>query len=332
MTPQSIQEAFAKVQFHKDRREQPDARRRVQFCTGWTDAAQRNRVYKDKTLEQLTWRNLGFRFGRQFGKQSLERIDEAFEVLAELYERQRGKNLGPATAEQYVAALKRLEYISDTHIQMLRLHYSSPERTITATQLARATGHSHYTIANSLYGRLGRIVGDLIEFNRLKKPLGVLVTFEKRQGEWHWIMRPQVATALELLGWVDGEAILLPEEIAAATASLLEGAVCRVTVNSYERNPEARRRCIEAHGTTCTICGFSFVAAYGEVAEGYIHVHHLRPLSEINAVYQVDPVKDLRPVCPNCHAVLHRRIPAFSIEEVHEFLRGRVIRAVYVNQ
>jgi predicted HNH restriction endonuclease len=111
----------------------------------------------------------------------------------------------------------------------------------------------------------------------------------------------------------------LPEEVDAATA-LTEGAVCQITVNAYERNAEARRRCIEHHGTSCCICEFSFGAVYGEVAKGYIHVHHLRALSEIGGEYVVDPVADLRPVCPNCHSVLHRRIPAFSIEEVRGFL------------
>jgi predicted HNH restriction endonuclease len=53
-------------------------------------------------------------------------------------------------------------------------------------------------------------------------------------------------------------------------------------------------------------------------------------LSEIGGEYIVDPVADLRPVCPNCHAVLHRRIPAYSIEEVRVFLGGCVVRAVSV--
>lgn len=111
----------------------------------------------------------------------------------------------------------------------------------------------------------------------------------------------------------------LPEEIADPSL-YVEGASRQVSVNAYERNPEARRQCIGAHGITCCICGFTFGAVYGKVAEGYIQVHHLRPLSEIGAEYVVDPVKDLRPVCPNCHAVLHRRIPAYSIEEVKAFL------------
>ena len=59
------------------------------------------------------------------------------------------------------------------------------------------------------------------------------------------------------------------------------------------------------------------------MADGYIHVHHLRPLSEVGEAHAVDPIKDLRPVCPNCHAVLHRRVPVFSIEELRTLLEQR---------
>ena len=116
------------------------------------------------------------------------------------------------------------------------------------------------------------------------------------------------------------EDFTLPDEI-ADPAGLPEGAVSAITVNAYERNPEARKRCIEHYGTNCSVCGFNFGSAYGAVAEGFIHIHHLRSLSEIGAEYIVDPIQDLRPVCPNCHAVLHRRIPPYSIEAVHAFLR-----------
>jgi len=113
---------------------------------------------------------------------------------------------------------------------------------------------------------------------------------------------------------------ILAEEI-IEPAGLVEGSVCAITVNAYERNPEARRRCIEYYGTNCSICGFNFGTRYGEVAHGFIHVHHLRSLSEIGRQYIVDPIEDLRPVCPNCHAVVHRRSPPYSIEEVRRFLR-----------
>jgi len=112
----------------------------------------------------------------------------------------------------------------------------------------------------------------------------------------------------------------LPEEVPEDLA-YCEGHVQRIIVNRYERDPEARRACIRAHGTSCCVCGFSFGSIYGPVAEGYTHVHHLHPLSEIGGEYVVDPIEDLRPVCPNCHAVLHRSIPPYSIEEVQAFLK-----------
>ena len=114
----------------------------------------------------------------------------------------------------------------------------------------------------------------------------------------------------------------LAEEITEITA-FPEGAATKVLINSYERNPKARARCIEFHGACCCICGFDFEAVYGEIGAGYIHVHHLTPLSSITKEYQVDPTKDLRPVCPNCHAIIHKKNPPFTIEEVKNLLKRR---------
>jgi len=71
-----------------------------------------------------------------------------------------------------------------------------------------------------------------------------------------------------------------PEELPEPD-TYIEGAKQRITVNAYERNPAARRRCLEHYGTTCTACGFDFEAVYGALGKGFIHVHHLRPLAEV---------------------------------------------------
>jgi predicted HNH restriction endonuclease len=70
------------------------------------------------------------------------------------------------------------------------------------------------------------------------------------------------------------------------------------------------------------VCGFDFVAAYGELGDGFIHVHHVRPLSDIGEEYEVDPIKDLRPVCPNCHAMIHRVLRAMSIERLKSIINA----------
>ncbi|MFM7174523.1 MAG: HNH endonuclease [Caldilinea sp.] len=112
----------------------------------------------------------------------------------------------------------------------------------------------------------------------------------------------------------------LPGEVMAAE-TLWEGAVRQVTVNAYERNPRARALCIAHWGLDCVVCGFNFEERYSTAARGYIHVHHLRPLAAIGAAYVLDPVRDLVPVCPNCHAVIHlRREGVYSIDEVREMM------------
>ncbi|WP_223882039.1 HNH endonuclease [Niallia endozanthoxylica] len=103
--------------------------------------------------------------------------------------------------------------------------------------------------------------------------------------------------------------------------SYLEGSVQKVLVNKYERNPKARQECLTHYGYNCVICNFNFEKAYGELAKGIIHVHHIKPLHEIASTYEVDPIKDLRPVCPNCHSVIHSRRPAYEIEELREILK-----------
>jgi 5-methylcytosine-specific restriction protein A len=51
----------------------------------------------------------------------------------------------------------------------------------------------------------------------------------------------------------------------------------------------------------------SFAETYGTFAKDFIHVHHITSLSEISDSYEVNPETDLIPVCPNCHAMLHRQ-------------------------
>lgn len=113
--------------------------------------------------------------------------------------------------------------------------------------------------------------------------------------------------------------IYIPEEVSGAT-KLYEGSKIQITVNAYERNPIARQMCINHFGTKCFVCGFDFAEKYGEIAKGIIHVHHLTRLADISEAYEVDPIEDLRPVCPNCHAVIHKRDPPYSIDELRGFI------------
>jgi len=115
----------------------------------------------------------------------------------------------------------------------------------------------------------------------------------------------------------------LPEEI-RSEGSFPEGMKKTVTVNEYERNKKARIRCIAHYGATCSVCELDFGNTYGSIGEGYIHVHHLKSIADIGTGYEVDPITDLRPVCPNCHAMVHKRIPPYTLDEIGRYLRASV--------
>ncbi len=111
----------------------------------------------------------------------------------------------------------------------------------------------------------------------------------------------------------------IPEEIDKPEV-YPEGALKSLTVNAFERNGKAKRKCLDHYGFSCIACGFDFFRTYGSLGAEYIHVHHVKPLSEIGEQYEVDPIKDLVPICPNCHSMIHRYRPALSIEELERIL------------
>jgi len=120
---------------------------------------------------------------------------------------------------------------------------------------------------------------------------------------------------IEILAAVDESGYRLPEELPPGQV-LREGAVRQVTVNAHERNPHARRMCIAHHGAACAVCCFDFATVYGHRGRALIHVHHIAPMSEADGQRDVDPIVDLIPVCPNCHAMIHAKDPPHSIDEV----------------
>jgi predicted HNH restriction endonuclease len=78
----------------------------------------------------------------------------------------------------------------------------------------------------------------------------------------------------------------------------------------YKGKSPHRKKCIEKYGYDCFICRFNFQKNYGEVGK---------------EEYEVNPIQDLRPVCPNCHTMLHRKIPAYSIEEIQNIIKGQTL-------
>lgn len=112
----------------------------------------------------------------------------------------------------------------------------------------------------------------------------------------------------------------LPEELPEGS-QYQEGAVQQIKVNRYERDRKARDACLSHYGYICQVCQTRLSDLYGAIAEHLIHVHHIKPLNEIGKSYAVDPVADLIPVCPNCHAIIHLKNPPYLPDEVRSMLQ-----------
>lgn len=131
-------------------------------------------------------------------------------------------------------------------------------------------------------------------------------------------MRPELVKAYERVYLRD---LLYTGEIRTDNSRILtEGMAIQVSVNRYERSREARDRCIAYRGSRCMVCKFSFEDVYGPVGKNMIQVHHLIPLSRIQREYEVDPVGDLCPVCPNCHLIIHCKKEPFALDEVRAMI------------
>ena len=116
-------------------------------------------------------------------------------------------------------------------------------------------------------------------------------------------------------------AFAYPEELSHPEAHT-EGAKRQMTVNAYERSAGAREACILHYGSSCLACGFDFGAKYGPALSGYIHVHHIVPLETIGGEYKVDPIRDLVPLCPNCHATAHQKNPPYTVDEIKALIKN----------
>lgn len=71
----------------------------------------------------------------------------------------------------------------------------------------------------------------------------------------------------------------------------------------------------------CSACGFDFSEVYGEYGEGYIQIHHEKPIFQYSnegfASYISEAVKGVKPLCPNCHCMIHKnRNAPISVDEL----------------
>lgn len=202
--------------------------------------------------------------------------------------------------QQYKFSCLRVKAITETNRSFYWAHTLLYDKLFSLEQkIADNLWQSHYRAINRLF-TLQRTKG-FIEINKKRGKLR-LSEFDYRD-----------TSTLDYLSF--------PDEIEETV--YVEGAVRKVIVNAYERDPNARRKCIEHYGNRCYICDFSFKDQFGDQATSGIHVHHENPIAMIKKEYIIDPINEMKPVCPNCHAFIHSKKPPFTVHEVIDILKGK---------
>lgn len=248
------------------------------------------------------------------------------------------------TIKQYQEAIKNA--LSARQIEILQILYSFPNSTATAKELAEVIHPTKPAtiIASGQIGKIGKAISDHLNVlpdtyfdGKNERPAYFLIVGpyyssegKKRGQRPGWEMTENLRIALENLNLVSSDkknqdtVDRLPTEIFQFEEQefLTEGKATKVTVNRYERNLKARLECIKHYGDKCFICDFDFGQQYGDMAKGFIHVHHLKSLAEINGEYVVNPVTDLIPVCANCHSVIHLTRPAMTVDEMKRLIKA----------
>jgi 5-methylcytosine-specific restriction protein A len=239
------------------------------------------------------------------------------------------------SVQQYLEVIKH-DVLLDRQLDALRLLYQFPKSTATAKQLSVVAdpGRESSSITSFRIGKTGKRIADYLGIipptylvrNKMTPAYSLLVSKEYKTNIG-WTMHQNLQQALkelELVGMKSKELNeRLPTEISLFSENQFfnEGKISQVFVNKFERKLQARIACLKQFGHKCYACGFDFGSFYGKLADGFIEVHHLIPLSKIRQEYLVDPVKDLVPLCSNCHSVIHLSKPMLTIDELKSLIK-----------
>lgn len=242
------------------------------------------------------------------------------------------------TVKQYQTAISE-NALSLRQIQTLQILYNQPNASSTSNNLAHLINPSNPAtiIASGSIGKIGKafakyfnITPEVYFDGRTERPAYFTIVSKIYDWEYGWTMYKNLQIALENLGLVSSTNKEVVERLTTEMQPYednklyYEGKLVTVKVNRYERNQDARIECIKHHGVKCKVCGFDFEEVYGKIASSYIHVHHLKQLSEIKKQYRVDPINDLIPVCANCHSVIHLTNPAMTIEKIQKIIKRSI--------
>lgn len=248
-----------------------------------------------------------------------------------------------ATKDDFIRALSTEGLLNEFELRQLEVHYHQDGHKITPTELSKLLGEKSHQGVSVRNVWMAKKISNFLGINPPERKDGFnrwwafLTIAEKKGTHWELQLKPEIVSAIEELElFSDKTEIIYPEEITDIHFSK-EGALKHIQVNGYERDSKARSQCLKYYKRIkgkicCIVCEFDFEKAYGDLGKEFIHVHHIVPLYTIGQEYYINPEKDLVPVCPNCHAMLHRNKEVLIVDELKKIVNENKIKQALVDE
>ena len=146
--------------------------------------------------------------------------------------------------------------------------------------------------------------------NRYKDDLNTLLIFplDDISNELSSLARNEPRVVLDERTVIEGELRIRTQEYRTRSRYLRDAAIEHYSVNGH---------------IVCQSCEFEFAAAYPGVGDGYIQIHHLKPVSYMKGeeIDMAHALNNVCPLCANCHQMVHRNTPPLSIADLQSHLR-----------
>ena len=114
----------------------------------------------------------------------------------------------------------------------------------------------------------------------------------------------------------------MKEPSGSHTEEFQEGETHKREAKFVKRNRRLIKEARKHYEAKCEACGLCLSDIYGEPANGFIEMHHRKPIMERDSTEAILTVHDLAPLCPNCHRIIHRlRDSTGLVPSVEEFAR-----------
>ncbi|SFC56633.1 HNH endonuclease [Butyrivibrio sp. YAB3001] len=120
--------------------------------------------------------------------------------------------------------------------------------------------------------------------------------------------------------------IFLYDENVVVNEGLVESKHTKVRARSKALRDAAILYYSQKGGLRCDVCDFCFSEKYGELGDGFIEIHHIKPICQYSEkgkeMFIKEAVQYVRPLCSNCHRMIHRNPQKpLTIEE----LKARIL-------